>query len=111
MEGVETGKQIIRSIYRQEKGLEDSVCQVKCKKKAWRTLFASSNVKQRVKELEMIWRQKTLKLYGPFYGWSSTASRLELLRGGSSLFTIKFPEIPGTHFIDLIRNMACSRLQ
>ena len=39
----------------------------------------------------------------PFYRWSSTVSRLEPLRGGSLLFTIKFPEIPGTHFIDLGR--------
>ena len=39
----------------------------------------------------------------PFYGWGSTASRLEPLRGGSLLFTTKFPEIPGTHFIDLRR--------
>ena len=38
-----------------------------------------------------------------FYGWSSTASRLEPLRGGSLLFTTKSPEIPGTHFIDLGR--------
>ena len=30
-----------------------------------------------------------------------TASRLEPLRGGSLLFTNKFPESPGTHFIDL----------
>ena len=37
----------------------------------------------------------------PFYGWGSTVSRLESLRGGSLLFTTKFPEIPGTHFIDL----------
>ena len=37
----------------------------------------------------------------PFYGWDSAASRLELLRGGSLLFTTKFPEIPNTHFIDL----------
>ena len=28
----------------------------------------------------------------PFYGWDSTASRLEPLRGGSLLFTTKFPE-------------------
>ena len=34
----------------------------------------------------------------PFYG--SAASRLKPLRGGSLLFTTKFPEIPGTHFID-----------
>ena len=39
----------------------------------------------------------------PFYGWGSTASRLEPLRGGSLLFTTKFPEIPGTHFINLGR--------
>ena len=40
---------------------------------------------------------------GRFYGWGSTASRLESLQGGSLLFTTKFPEIPGTHFIDLRR--------
>ena len=39
----------------------------------------------------------------PFYGWGSTASRLQPLRGGSLLFTIQFPDIPGTHFIDLGR--------
>ena len=39
----------------------------------------------------------------PFYGWGSTASRLEPLKGGDLLFTTKFPEIPGTHFIDLGR--------
>ena len=33
----------------------------------------------------------------PFYGWGSTALRLEPLRGDSLLFTTKFPEIPGTH--------------
>ena len=32
----------------------------------------------------------------PFYGWGSTASRLEPLRGGSLLFTTKFPEVPGS---------------
>ena len=31
----------------------------------------------------------------PFYRLGSTASRLESLRGGSLLFTTKFPEIPG----------------
>ena len=35
----------------------------------------------------------------PFYGWGSTASRLEPLWGGSLLFTTMFPGIPGTHFI------------
>ena len=46
---------------------------------------------------------KTLKknFMASFYGWGSTASRLEPLPGGSILFTTKFPEIPGTHFIDL----------
>ena len=39
----------------------------------------------------------------PFYGWGLTASRLEPLRGGSLLFNTKFPEIPGTHFINLVR--------
>ena len=39
----------------------------------------------------------------PFYGWGSTASKLEALRGGSVLSTTKFPEFPGTHFIDLGR--------
>ena len=33
----------------------------------------------------------------PFSGWVSTASRLMPLRGGSSFFTTKFPEIPCTH--------------
>ena len=48
--------------------------------------------------------QKKLKtLWLLFYGWGSTASRLQPLRGGSLLFTIQFPEIPGTHFIDLGR--------
>ena len=36
-----------------------------------------------------------------FYEQGSTASRLEPLRGGSLRFTTKFPEIPGTSFIDL----------
>ena len=45
----------------------------------------------------------TLKLYGPFLWMGSTASRIEPLRGDSLLFTTKFPEIPGTHFIDLGR--------
>ena len=48
-------------------------------------------------------KKKTKNFMAPFYGWGSTASRLEPLRGGSLLFTTKFPEIPGTHFIDLGR--------
>ena len=37
-----------------------------------------------------------------FYGWGSTASRLEPLRENSLIFTTKFLEIPGTHLIDLV---------
>ena len=37
----------------------------------------------------------------PFYGWGSTASRLQPLQGNSLLFTSKFPEMSGTNFIDL----------
>ena len=40
--------------------------------------------------------KKKLYFMAPFYGWGSTASRLEPLRGGSLLFTTKFPEISGT---------------
>ena len=47
----------------------------------------------------------------PFYGWGSTASRLEPLRGGSVLFTTMSPEISGTHFIDLRRMKAKSTLE
>ena len=39
----------------------------------------------------------------PFCGWGSTASRLVPLQGGSLLFTNKFPDIPGAHFIALGR--------
>ena len=48
-------------------------------------------------------KKKKNNFMAPFYGWGSTASRLEPLRGGSLLFTTKFPEVPGTHFIDLGR--------
>ena len=47
--------------------------------------------------------KKTQNFMAPFYGWGSTASRPEPLRGGSLLFTTKFPDIPGTHFINLGR--------
>ena len=39
----------------------------------------------------------------PFFGWGSTASRLETLQGCSLLCNTKFPKIPGTHFKDLGR--------
>ena len=51
--------------------------------------------------------KKKLYFMAPFYGWGSTASSLEPLREGSLLFTTKFPEIPGTHFIDLGRIKGC----
>ena len=47
--------------------------------------------------------KKKKNFMAPFYGWGSTASRLEPLRGGSLLITTKFPEVPGTHSIDLGR--------
>ena len=45
-------------------------------------------------------KNKKKHFMAPFYGWGSTASRLELLHGDSLPFTTKFPEIPVTHFID-----------
>ena len=48
-------------------------------------------------------KKTSKKLYGPFLWMGSTASGLQPLRGGSLLFTTKFPEIPGTHFINLGR--------
>ena len=39
----------------------------------------------------------------PFYEWGSTASKQEPFEEGSLLFTNKFLEIPGTHFVDLRR--------
>ena len=39
----------------------------------------------------------------PFYGWGLTTSRVEPLQRRSLLFTTNFPEIPGTHFINLGR--------
>ena len=46
---------------------------------------------------------KKTTLWPPFYGWGSTTSRLEPLRGGSLIFTTKFPDIPDNHFTDLGR--------
>ena len=39
----------------------------------------------------------------PFYGWGLTDSSLVPLREGSLLFTTKFPDVSGTHFIALGR--------
>ena len=54
-------------------------------------------------QLLHIRKNLTLNFMAPFYGWGSTASRLQSLRGGSLLLTIQFPESPGIHFIDLGR--------
>ena len=53
--------------------------------------------------VQYIKKKKKKNFMAPFYGWGSTASRLEPLRGGSLLFTTKFPEVPGAHSIDLGR--------
>ena len=47
--------------------------------------------------------KKKNNFMAPIYGWGSTAWRQVPLRGGSLLFTTKFPDIPGTHFINLGR--------
>ena len=52
-------------------------------------------------DLKNLKKKTKQNFMAPFYGWGSTASRLEPLRGGSLLFTTKFPEITGTHLIDL----------
>ena len=51
------------------------------------------------------YEEESLKknIMAPFYRWGSTALRLESLREGSLLFTNKFPEIPGTRFINFRR--------
>ena len=64
-----------------------------------KTLSTVQGMELQEKEAE----KKKTNFMATFYGWGSTASRLEPLRGGSLLFTTKFPEIPGTHFIDLGR--------
>ena len=43
------------------------------------------------------------KNYGPFYGWGSTVSKVQIHYEEIVYFTTKFPEDPGTHFIDLGR--------
>ena len=48
-------------------------------------------------------KKKKNNFMAPFCGWGSTTSRLEPFPGGSLLFTTKFPEISGTHFINLRR--------
>ena len=72
--------------------------------KSFKLPNVASNALTRKKLTHLIKKKKKKKNFmAPFYGWGSTASRLEPLRGGSLLFTTKFPEVPGTHFIDLGR--------
>ena len=56
-----------------------------------------------MKVTELICILKKNNFMAPFYGWGSTASRLEPLREGSLPFTTKFQEIPDTHVTDLGR--------
>ena len=44
-----------------------------------------------------------INFMAPFYGWLLTDSKLEPFLGGSLFYNAKFPEIPGTHFINLRR--------
>ena len=50
-------------------------------------------------------RKHKKKLYGPFFLWLgfTCLKAIQPLQGDSLLFTIQFPEIPGTRFIDLGR--------
>ena len=70
------------------------------KRKRKRRLFTGV---RKLQETVLYHVEKKKQIYGPVYGWGSTASRLQPLLGGILLFTTKFPEIPGTHFIDLKR--------
>ena len=64
-------------------------------------LYGSTQYYSIMKNCILLNLKKTLNFMAPFYGWGLTASRLE--SWGSLLFTTKFPEITGTHFIDLGR--------
>ena len=66
-------------------------------------LPVSSKIFERLLYDCMFTLKKKNNFMAPFCGWGSTASRLEPFRGGSLLFTTKFPEISGTHFINLGR--------
>ena len=67
--------------------------------------FVFGGKKAQVIHLKLLFFKKKKKknFMAPFYGWGLTASRLDPTRGRSLLFTTKFPEVPGTHFIDLGR--------
>ena len=69
----------------------------------WRTPVVTSVQSLYEPFIENLCCLKKKHFMAPFYGWGSTASRLEPLRGGSLLFTYKCPKISGTHFIHLGR--------
>ena len=59
---------------------------------------------KRVKYSMCTLTKESKKLYGPFYGWGSTASRLQSHYEEAVYFLPKFPEIHGTHLINLRAN-------
>ena len=68
----------------------------------FKTNFVSKACEQKLVN-KSLWTKKKKNFIALFYGWGSTASRLQPLQGDSLLFAIQFPEIPGTHFIDFGR--------
>ena len=58
-----------------------------------RTIFVFYAFSKSIIETLEIKKKIKKTLWPLFYGWGSTASRLQPLRGGSLLFTIQFPEI------------------
>ena len=66
--------------------------------KSWR--LSSRNTPNIIQEYSAL--KENFKKYlrtSKTFGWVSTASRLEPLGAGSSLYTTKFPEIPGTNLL------------
>ena len=58
----------------------------------WGNNEVNSGLTRVTREADMSLKKKKSKLYGPFLWMGSTASRLDPLRGGSLLFTTKFPD-------------------
>ena len=80
-----------------EKNRKLKLLKMNKKRKRKRRLFTGVRKLQET----VLYHVEKKPIYGLVYGWGSTAARLQPLLGGSLLFTSKFPEIPGTHFIDL----------
>ena len=55
--------------------------------------------------------EKKKEFMALFHGWGSTASRLEPLWEGSLLFSIKVPDIAGTHFLSTSERRATQKIQ